>query len=195
MLRFWKIEFAAALSAAVICLASGAQATTVNWTGNDAFNNSGNSITFTGFTSSQLTSISGEGTYEASRSSTFPFNAVSTTFNLLIDLNGIWTSILTWTSSDSSEQNLSDLSTPIHFASGTVTGLELTVNPAGTSDDPTFDNFDFFHRDDLNQEQFTFNNVTTTPLPAALPLFAGGLGLVGMFARRRKQKASAIAAA
>jgi hypothetical protein len=35
---------------------------------------------------------------------------------------------------------------------------------------------------------------STTPLPAALPLFAGGLGLLGMFARRRKQKASAIAA-
>jgi hypothetical protein len=41
----------------------------------------------------------------------------------------------------------------------------------------------------------TINAVAATPLPAALPLFAGGLGLLGMFARRRKQKASAFAAA
>jgi hypothetical protein len=38
--------------------------------------------------------------------------------------------------------------------------------------------------------------MTATPVPAALPLFAGGLGVIGMFARRRKQKnAAAIAAA
>ena len=33
--------------------------------------------------------------------------------------------------------------------------------------------------------------VATTPLPAALPLFAGGLGLFGLLARRRKKKAAA----
>ena len=36
--------------------------------------------------------------------------------------------------------------------------------------------------------------VSTTPLPAALPLFATGLGAVGLLARRRKRKAARAAA-
>jgi hypothetical protein len=39
------------------------------------------------------------------------------------------------------------------------------------------------------------NAVSQTPLSAALPLFAGGLGLVGLLAWRKRQKAAAIAAA
>ena len=43
---------------------------------------------------------------------------------------------------------------------------------------------------------FSALDVTSTPLPAALPLFAGGLGMVGFLAGRRKRKnAAAIAAA
>ena len=34
-------------------------------------------------------------------------------------------------------------------------------------------------------------NVAAVPLPAALPLFAGGLGLMGLLGWRRKQKAAA----
>ena len=37
-------------------------------------------------------------------------------------------------------------------------------------------------------------DVSATPLPAALPLFAGGLGLIGLFGWRRKRKAQAVAA-
>jgi hypothetical protein len=47
-----------------------------------------------------------------------------------------------------------------------------------------------------NDNSGSFNvQVSATPLPAALPLFAGGLGVIGLFCGRRKQKnASAIAA-
>ena len=37
-------------------------------------------------------------------------------------------------------------------------------------------------------------DVSATPLPAALPLFAGGLGVMGLLGRRRKRKAQALAA-
>jgi hypothetical protein len=48
----------------------------------------------------------------------------------------------------------------------------------------------------LNADQYTFDYspglfqspAATTPLPAALPLFAGGLGVIGLLARRRKRK-------
>ena len=38
-------------------------------------------------------------------------------------------------------------------------------------------------------------SVAQTPLPAALPLFASGLGALGLFSWRRKRKAAALAAA
>jgi hypothetical protein len=37
-------------------------------------------------------------------------------------------------------------------------------------------------------------NTANTPLPAALPMFAGGLGVMGLLARRRKRKAAAALA-
>jgi hypothetical protein len=39
-----------------------------------------------------------------------------------------------------------------------------------------------------------FSEATATPLPAALPLFASGLGALGLLGWRRKRKAAALAA-
>jgi hypothetical protein len=45
------------------------------------------------------------------------------------------------------------------------------------------------------QTVITYTGVSATPLPAALPLFAGGLGVIGLLARRRKRKGAAYIAA
>jgi hypothetical protein len=53
-----------------------------------------------------------------------------------------------------------------------------------------------FYVSALAYEQFTVSgNSSETPLPAALPLFATGLGAMGLLGWRRKRKAAAIAAA
>ena len=45
-----------------------------------------------------------------------------------------------------------------------------------------------------NALEFADVSVSNTPLPAALPLFAGGLGVMGLLARRKKRKFTAITA-
>ena len=45
------------------------------------------------------------------------------------------------------------------------------------------------------QTVITYTGVSATPLPAALPLFASGLGAMGLLGWRRKRKAAALAAA
>jgi hypothetical protein len=46
----------------------------------------------------------------------------------------------------------------------------------------------------LTVNEFNFGSTSETPLPAALPLFATGLGALGLIARRWKKKAAAVAA-
>jgi hypothetical protein len=48
------------------------------------------------------------------------------------------------------------------------------------------DSTDYNYTDE--QVVLTDTAVTATPLPAALPLFAGGLGLMGLFAKRKRDK-------
>lgn len=64
----------------------------------------------------------------------------------------------------------------------------------GQPSDPDFDHTVLGHPRGRSQsdadEGPSQAHVSATPLPAALPLFAGGLGVLGFFARRRKKKAS-----
>jgi hypothetical protein len=46
---------------------------------------------------------------------------------------------------------------------------------------------------DSGPESLTVNSLTVTPIPAALPLFASGAGVLGYFGWRRKKKALATA--
>jgi hypothetical protein len=66
--------------------------------------------------------------------------------------------------------------------SGTGVGGEFFFNSAGV-----------FPNDPNGGYQMLISG-TETPLPAALPLFAGGGGVLGLLAWRRKRKAEAVAA-
>jgi hypothetical protein len=57
-----------------------------------------------------------------------------------------------------------------------ISGQTLTISMAGFTGPGTFD------------ATFNFGPVSQTPLPAALPLFAGGLGLIGLIGARKRRK-------
>ena len=74
-----------------------------------------------------------------------------------------------------------DVITDMYLASGTYL-LDNFLDNSGTLVDPNY--------------AVLFTPVSSTPLPASLPLFAGGLGFIGYLTRRRKQNGKqALAAA
>ena len=167
-------------AAMAFAVSSGASAsTTVTWDGYSSFND--DSITFAGFTANQLTSIGGPGTYDG-------VGYQSTTFSLLIDLNGSWADIKDWTVAKNNYSNYSLsslLAGPISFSTGTVTGIKLTSNPDGSFFDPNYNGFVswcLFDCEHGDAETFTFTNASiggggegTTPLPAAVWMFGSVL--------------------
>jgi hypothetical protein len=77
---------------------------------------------------------------------------------------------------------------------GDLIGFQLH-NPTGASDACCY--LDYYAGPSGNNalESLSFSPVTATPLPAALPLFATGLGGLGLFGGRRKRKNAATLAA
>jgi hypothetical protein len=56
-------------------------------------------------------------------------------------------------------------------------------------------NYQFYTTPGVSTGSVSVTAVTATPLPAALPLFATGVGALGLFGWRRKRKNAALATA
>ena len=97
--------------------------------------------------------------------------------------------------------NLSDVMFNTGGASYTVGLMINGVMSTGPFDlyfatdmnDPGIPVYDLYYNDPIQVGTFEIF-ATTTPLPAALPLFATGLGALGLLGWRRKRKNAAIAA-
>ncbi len=120
-----------------------------------------------------MTAITGPGFYQD--------GGAERIFSLELQLDGVWTVI---GSSDPgggpfSHELLSDIDAPLLFASALVTGIGFFVDaPVGSA------------FNDLIGTEFTFDTVAETPLPAALPLFGTGLGVMGLFGWWKRSRAA-----
>jgi hypothetical protein len=109
-----------------------------------------------------------------------------------------------FSSPTSNNFSVSSLDLTAAFTNGlsvTISGLENgvvvdTLNQSFNTSGPTLVTLDWsgineveFSSGGARGDQFVLDNldISNTPLPATLPLFAGGLGFVGYLTRRRKQ--------
>lgn len=188
-----KIRIALALSAVLgLCQIPHAQATTFSYTGNN-------------FTS-LIDVPQVPGSFNTTENVTGTFTTSSALSNNLIgvDIEGLVTSF----SFSDVRTNLTNLNTTAHLfivwtdASGHITQwiFDLANNNAeilarqtiandGTQDDRgRVISGGFADQADV----LVAGTLTPTPLPAALPLFASGLGVIGLLARRRKRQSADI---
>jgi hypothetical protein len=79
-------------------------------------------------------------------------------------------------------------------AAGNVGGIDFASNLSLTDDSLTAVSFSIPSLSLYNIPFLATGYASPTPLPAALPLFATGLGALGLFGWRRTRKAAALAA-
>jgi hypothetical protein len=106
-----------------------------------------------------------------------------------------------WGSPDSYNQvEFLDGSTPVATVDGNIfLGTDLNP-PAGSGHNLVSFSFNgatvtSVVLTDTGTQAFEYSDAMATPLPAALPLFMGGLGMVGFVSRRRKRQAGSPVAA
>jgi hypothetical protein len=89
-----------------------------------------------------------------------------------------------------------EIGVPQGYASGTEINDGMTFDNATLASlGLTAGVYNYTYGSAADQDYTVEIGVAATPLPAALPLFAGGLGMVGFLSRRGKRKAGTLAAA
>jgi hypothetical protein len=78
----------------------------------------------------------------------------------------------------------------LSFYEGSSTfDVSLLLNVNSSESVEAFVTWGFFVNEDALTLTYTYTpGISATPLPAALPLFAGGLGMIGLFSRGKKRK-------
>src|SRR5690349_5105737 len=187
---------------AVLALTQIASASTVNFGGtfsgtasasgsfpsiSETFSGSGTDTTFGAFDISESANV------DLSGLPTVNISGGNVQFTFLPSLGG-FTADFTGTGSASGPT--ATVSLNFNIVSGLLAGETGTMSGTGTFNSDT--NFLMVnYTGTINGDGTTLGfvggptvDVSSTPLPAALPMFLGGAGLIGLLARRRKQKQS-----
>ena len=135
----------------------------------------------------------------------FPTQAEANTITVDVEPLVFTPSSVTINLGDTVHWEFDNGSFPVEVESGATAGIFVSNGTfqSTVSFDFTFSVAGFYPYFDAvtgHAEEGAFGSITvlpaaTTPLPAALPLFASGLGALGFFGWRRKRKNAAVAAA
>lgn len=176
------VSLAAATAALFVVQATGnARAATYNLTLTDS-----SAPTFSGTGTLVISGTPGTGEYCLSSSPCTPGDVLT---SLTFTVDGFH-----FSSADAGASGVSAT-----FTGGVLTalGFNETANSNDQLHVPAGGNLAYSFQEYSGPEYYTTGTVTdvlaATPLPAALPLFAGGLGLMGLFGRRRTRKVQVAA--
>jgi hypothetical protein len=122
-------------------------------------------------------------------SATFNIAAGSAGFSFLWGSPDLFNSVQFWTGANGTGTKVGSAFTGASLAKATLgSGFDFVTFLLDGVGSVVF-------TDPTGQAAFEFADVAATPLPAALPLVAGGLGFVAWLTRKRKQRAGIVDAA